>query len=432
MATLGFINGGNLTSLTSLGIGTASPQTTLHVQGSTLVTNPTIYNSSSGGWYNIGLWDCTADQINGAHLKVKLMGCAGYNGGAGSGTQAGGESTIYLTNLNNANTGTVNVDGWWKHEGGNVPFSSVKVVQNGSSRFQYYIWVNISSGYTQHSINAETTGGTIWTTSYTSGTDPGTNSATVQLIVLNTAAIGTNVGIGTTSPVALLHCYNPSNISLLLDNGTNSTLIYQASSSGGLYIRTGTGTTGGSNGLFLTSGGGFFGPNADNATTLGGGSNRWTTVYAMTGTINTSDARQKTNVESSSLGLEFINKLNPVSYKWISGQGTLDDNGNQVSVRPGRRIFYGFLAQEVKNTLDELAVPDFAGWTLDDINNPDSAQGLRYTEFIAPMVKSIQELSAENTALKTQMTSLEQSLATATANFSSLEARLAALEGAGA
>ena len=241
----------------------------------------------------------------------------------------------------------------------------------------------------------------------------------------NLVGIG-SVGIGTVSPMAGLHCYNSLNFNLLLDNGTNSTLIQQASSSGGLYIRTGTGTSGGTNGLLLTSGGGSFGPNADNATTLGSGTNRWSTVYAVNGTINTSDARQKTNVESSSLGLQFINKLKPVSYKWISGQGTLDDNGNQVSVRPGRRIFYGFLAQEVKNTLDELAVPDFAGWTLDDINNPDSAQGLRYTEFIAPMVKSIQELSATVQTQQTAISSLEQSLATATANFSSLEARLAA------
>ena len=363
----------------NVGIGTASPQNTLHVQGSTLVTNPTIYNSVSGGWYNIGLWDCTAFQNSGAHLKVKLMGCTGYQGGYVSGTQAGGESTIYLTNLNNVSTATVNVDGWWKHEGGNVPFTSVKVVQNGTSRFQYYIWVNITGGFTEHSINAETTGGTIWTTTFTSGSDPGANSATVQLIVLNTAAVGTNVGIGTTSPVSPLtvygtdyytggitlstvatgasaaseymiqrgpsssgiggtnwntsnvmlfhnsnettvttgatgflwassgqrlamfydtknsrlgigttnpmtglHCFNSSSFSLLLDNGTNSTLIQQASSSGGLYIRTGTGTSGGSNGLLLTSGGGFFGPNSDNATALGGVSNRWTSVYAMT------------------------------------------------------------------------------------------------------------------------------------------------------
>ncbi|WP_293705567.1 tail fiber domain-containing protein [Stenotrophomonas sp. UBA7606] len=37
-------------------------------------------------------------------------------------------------------------------------------------------------------------------------------------------------------------------------------------------------------------------PGVDNAQTLGGASNRWSTVYAATGTINTSDAREKTTV----------------------------------------------------------------------------------------------------------------------------------------
>jgi hypothetical protein len=39
-------------------------------------------------------------------------------------------------------------------------------------------------------------------------------------------------------------------------------------------------------------------PGADNTQTLGSGSLRWSTVYAGTGSINTSDAREKTAVES--------------------------------------------------------------------------------------------------------------------------------------
>jgi hypothetical protein len=39
-------------------------------------------------------------------------------------------------------------------------------------------------------------------------------------------------------------------------------------------------------------------PNTDNAKTLGAAGNRWSIVYAGTGTINTSDARQKTQVTS--------------------------------------------------------------------------------------------------------------------------------------
>src|SRR5690606_11836896 len=37
-------------------------------------------------------------------------------------------------------------------------------------------------------------------------------------------------------------------------------------------------------------------PMVDNATALGGASNRWTTVYAATGTINTSDEAQKAHL----------------------------------------------------------------------------------------------------------------------------------------
>ena len=49
------------------------------------------------------------------------------------------------------------------------------------------------------------------------------------------------------------------------------------------------------------------------------GNRFWKTIYSNTGTINTSDQRLKTNILSSDLGLDFINKLNPVSYKFIEG-----------------------------------------------------------------------------------------------------------------
>ena len=41
---------------------------------------------------------------------------------------------------------------------------------------------------------------------------------------------------------------------------------------------------------------GEFSPGSDNAQTLGSSSHRWSVVYAGTGTINTSDAREKTAV----------------------------------------------------------------------------------------------------------------------------------------
>ncbi len=161
-------------------------------------------------------------------------------------------------------------------------------------------------------------------------------------------------------------------------------------------------------------------PTPDNSFDCGTGSNRWNEVYAANGTIQTSDQRQKTNIISSDLGLNFITRLNPVSYKWIVGQNIVQheedgsvcrDENNEIITTPvaGVRNHYGLISQEVKSTLDELGVTDFAGWVILDVDDPDSIQSLRYTEFISPMIKAIQELSEKNTALEARIATLEGS-----------------------
>ena len=122
-------------------------------------------------------------------------------------------------------------------------------------------------------------------------------------------------------------------------------------------------------------------------------SNRfWKTIYSNTGTINTSDERLKTDIESSDLGLDFINTLNPVKYKFIEGGKEIVD-GDLVSV-PGSRTHYGLIAQEVKESLDSSGVEDFGGWVKIDTSDPESMQALRYDQFISPLIKAIQELTA--------------------------------------
>jgi hypothetical protein len=67
------------------------------------------------------------------------------------------------------------------------------------------------------------------------------------------------------------------------------------------------------------------------------------------------------------------------------------------------RTFHGLSAQQVKTTLDQLGVDNFAGWVLADKDDPDSTQGLRYGEFIAPLIKAVQELSKEVADLKAKL-----------------------------
>jgi hypothetical protein len=175
--------------------------------------------------------------------------------------------------------------------------------------------------------------------------------------------------------------------------GTVTSVTAGASLTGGTITTTGTIALDSTVGVVVGTG---FAPGVDNAYVLGGSAKRWTTVFATTGTINTSDERDKTEVTPSDLGLDFINSLIPVSYKWKEGSTlvSIDTNTDEktvTGVRPGKRTFYGLLAQDVKKVLGNK---DFAGWTLDDPADPESKQGLRYTEFIAPLITAIQELTA--------------------------------------
>ena len=92
----------------------------------------------------------------------------------------------------------------------------------------------------------------------------------------------------------------------------------------------------------------------------------------------TSDQRWKENIQKSALGLNFINDLEPVSY----------NRKNDES----KKIEYGFIAQELEKTLAEYKVTNAGIITKDD----EGMLSVRYNDLLAPMVKAIQELKAEN------------------------------------
>lgn len=105
---------------------------------------------------------------------------------------------------------------------------------------------------------------------------------------------------------------------------------------------------------------------------LGSSPNKWKDIWATNPVIQTSDLREKKEIEDSDLSLEFLNKLRPVSYRWKKG-----DNGKH----------YGFIAQEVIKTLDGKEFAVIRG-------NEKDHYGIAYNELIAPMVKAIQELNS--------------------------------------
>jgi hypothetical protein len=132
---------------------------------------------------------------------------------------------------------------------------------------------------------------------------------------------------------------------------------------------------------------------------------RWKTIYSNTAAISTSDVNSKKDISSTDLGLNFINSLNPVSYRFKVGENLVEKDSNNnliITAKPGTRKHYGLIAQEVKQVLDEANVEDFGGWVLIDKDNPDSEQALRYEEFISPLIKAVQELAARVKSLEEQ------------------------------
>ena len=132
------------------------------------------------------------------------------------------------------------------------------------------------------------------------------------------------------------------------------------------------------NGIFTA---GIF-PFADNTHSIGSGSERFNTVFATQG-INTSDKNEKNTIVECDLGLSFINKLKPVSYKWNKSDG---------------KTHYGLIAQDIEETIKSVGknLSDFGGIYKEE----NESMGLAYNEIFSPLIKAVQELSAKVAALE--------------------------------
>ena len=131
-------------------------------------------------------------------------------------------------------------------------------------------------------------------------------------------------------------------------------------------------------------------PNADNTYDCGLSNARWDDIYATNGTIQTSDRNEKENIVATDLGLAFVNKLSPKSFK-----------------RKGKnRTHYGFIAQDIEQIIADLGktTTQFAPLIKSDISEEKDGSkysyGLRYDELLAPIVKAIQELAVKVAALE--------------------------------
>lgn len=128
---------------------------------------------------------------------------------------------------------------------------------------------------------------------------------------------------------------------------------------------------------------------------------------------NISDGRFKTNVRQNVPGLDFITDLKPVTYNLETGKLDSYLHASHKDYVPdteylqqkGQIVYSGFIAQEVEASAKKLDY-EFSG--VDTPKNENDIFGLRYAEFVVPLVKAVQELNEKVERLETENEELKK------------------------
>ena len=125
-------------------------------------------------------------------------------------------------------------------------------------------------------------------------------------------------------------------------------------------------------------------PSVDNTLSLGTSGFRWTTVYATTGTINTSDATQKEQIADLTAAELAVARRIKALIKTFKFKDAVVAKGN------GARIHVGVMAQDVQAAfaaegLDAAKYGMFCSDTVDDV----TTLGVRYEELLAFVIAAL-------------------------------------------
>jgi hypothetical protein len=145
------------------------------------------------------------------------------------------------------------------------------------------------------------------------------------------------------------------------------------------------------------------------------GSSGVTSIGGYANWTNFSDGRYKRNIKQNVPGLAFINQLKPITYTLdISainsklhinaserkgpGKTLSKPAWEETAINESSNIIHtGFIAQDVEKTAQKL------GYEFSGVDKPKddskSFYGLRYGDFVVPLVKAVQELSLKNDSL---------------------------------
>ena len=123
---------------------------------------------------------------------------------------------------------------------------------------------------------------------------------------------------------------------------------------------------------------------------------------------NFSDGRYKKNMRENVKGIDFIMRLRPLTYNLdvtdiqnkLGARRAADAGSQQAIAEKENIVFSGFSAQEVEQAAKDAGY-DFSG--VDKPKNVNDFYGLRYSDFVVPLVKGMQEQQQIITDMQKQL-----------------------------
>jgi len=370
----------NTTGLYNTATGAAAlyQNTTSGFGAYALFTNTTGYrNTAFGnesmrlnttGYFNTAFGDRALYNTTTANFNTGLGATALFSNTTGYNNTASGNECLYYNSTGFSNTGS----------GYRSLYRNTTGTYN--TAFGYHSLLNNTTGYSNTAVGVS---------ALVDNTNGDFNTAIGQSALGNNSTGGYNIAVGYSASDLNTTGIRNTVLGSLADvsagNLTNATAIgYAAVVTGSNRVRIGNSS--------ITSIGGQVG---------------WTTF---------SDGRYKQDINENVPGLAFINSLRPVNYtvnvkglndfyRKATGSGKSMEQSEETA---NKIIYNGFVAQEVELAAKELNF-QFSG--VDVPETKDGLYGLRYDNFISPMVKAMQELSAKNEELQSQINELKALIA---------------------
>jgi len=409
-ANMLFVDGGN----DRVGLGTASPSSSLHVFGNsssrnTIVSNVTLDGGTGAAnpyeGFGFGIDFIGRDYGNAVRNYAGIYSLMETKSSSSGGGDAGFASGLsFYTNTGGA-SGTNPSEKVRIDRNGNVgigttsPATKLQLLHAGECK--------ITLGYstTQYAQLGRDSSGNYELACYENGANlkfgtSQSNNATTERMRITAAG---NVGIGTTSPAAKLSVHGSVQFRTTNTDGNEERIHWNVGGASDAPSQTMYGADGATAHVLLHAGGSsyFTGGN------LGVGDNSPAYRLELPNTPNAngqirchavitySDERIKSNIQTLDYGLDVVKQLKPSKYKHHS---SVKEDGQFVKQDEGANDI-GFIAQEVLPLIPEVvSVP---------VDTDKDLYSISYPKLTAVLTKAIQEQQTIIEDLKTRIETLE-------------------------